>query len=56
MHLSMIDVTRIKNVSEEEEIIICGSQKKEIITPEEIAKNSGTINEEIVTSISSNIL
>lgn len=56
MQQSIIDITNIKGqVFFGEEIVIIGKQKKEIITPESIASNTGTINEEILTSISSNI-
>jgi alanine racemase len=56
MQQSIIDITTIKGeVFFEEEIVIIGKQGDKIITPEDIANNCGTINEEILTSTSSNI-
>jgi alanine racemase len=55
MQQSIIDVTSIGRVSIGEEIVIIGRQGKEVITPEDVATKTGTINEEILTSISGNI-
>jgi len=55
MDMTMIDVTNIKNVSVGDDVIIIGSQGKESITAEDIAKRGETINYEVVTSISKRI-
>lgn len=52
MNFSMIDVSKIQDIKAFDEVVIVGKQGKSIISFEEIASNSGTINEEIVTSIS----
>ena len=52
MNFTMIDVTKLKNVKLYDEVVLIGRQKDSSITLEEIATISGTINEEIVTSIS----
>lgn len=56
MSLSVIDVSDIPNISLTDEVVIVGKQKKSEITFEEIAKHSGTINEEIAAVISPKIL
>ncbi len=53
MNMSAVDVTHLRNVLPEDEVVILGRQKKEIITAEEMAKKIDTINYEITTRISS---
>lgn len=55
MDMTMIDVTAVKNVSVGDEVVIIGSQNNENISAEEVAKRCGTINYEIVTSISKRV-
>ncbi|MDD5686323.1 MAG: alanine racemase [Elusimicrobia bacterium] len=55
MDMTMIDVTDIKNVSLGDVVVVIGSQGKEKITAEEVANRCGTINYEIVTSISKRV-
>ena len=57
MSHAMVDLTRIKNkVCLKDEVVIIGNQQGSEITLEEIATNLGTINEEVVTSISPSII
>lgn len=51
MNMIMVDVTDIKGVKLEDEVILIGSQGKERITAEYLASLCGTINYEIVTRI-----
>lgn len=53
MNIIVADVTHIKNVCAEDEVVLLGSQKNARITAEEIAKKLGTINYEITTRVSS---
>ncbi len=55
MDMTMIDVTDIKNVSVGDEAVIIGSQGKEKISAENVAKRCNTINYEVVTSISKRV-
>ncbi len=55
MDMTMLDVTDIKNVIVGDEIVIIGSQGKEKISAENVAKRCNTINYEIVTSISKRV-
>ena len=52
MNIIVADVTHIPNVRAEDEVVLLGSQKKERITAEEIAKKLDTINYEITTRTS----
>ena len=52
MNIIVADVTHIPRVRAEDEVVLLGSQKKEHITAEEIAKKLGTINYEITTRTS----
>lgn len=52
MNMLVVDVNHIKNVREEDEVVILGSQHKEEIRAEDMAKRIGTINYEITTRIS----
>ena len=51
MDLTMIDVTLIEGVCLNDEVVIMGSQMGNSISADEIAKKTGTINYEVVTSI-----
>ena len=55
MDLTMIDVTHIKGVSLEDEVVIMGRQGDQEITADEIAGLVGTINYEIVSSLTSRV-
>ena len=48
----VVDVTHLKDVEMEDEVVIIGSQGKEKITAEEIADKIDTINYEITTRLS----
>ena len=52
MNMIVVDISHIKDVYPEDEVIILGKQGKNEITAEQIAKESNTINYEIVTRIS----
>lgn len=52
MNIIVADVTHIPNVRAEDGVVLLGSQKKELISAEEIAKKLGTINYEITTRTS----
>lgn len=52
MNMTVVDVSNIKDVKQDDEVVLLGYQDKAIITAEEIAKNIGTINYEITTKIS----
>ena len=52
MNMFVADVTHLKNIKNEEEVVLLGEQGKEKITAEEIADHLGTINYEITTRIS----
>lgn len=55
MSQTMIDVSNIPDISVDDEVVILGKQGDKIITFEDVALKVKTINEEIVTSISSEI-
>jgi alanine racemase len=55
MNSTMIDVTGIKGICIGDEVVLIGIQNKEQIKVEELAKIQDTINNEITSSISSNI-
>ena len=52
MDMCMVDVTNLSRVSVGDEVVLMGSQGREIITAEEIASRIGTINYEVVCAIS----
>jgi alanine racemase len=52
MNMFVVNVTDIKGVKTEDEVVILGTQKSEVITAEEIARNMGTINYEVTTHLS----
>ena len=51
MNMFVVDVTHIKNVKAEDEVVLIGSQGKETIAAEDIAKKIDSINYEIVTRL-----
>jgi len=51
--MTMIDVTEIKDIKEEDEVVIIGSQGQEKITAYELAERANTITYEILTSLGS---
>ncbi|MCL1865691.1 MAG: alanine racemase [Spirochaetes bacterium] len=55
MDLTMLDVTDIEGVSLNDEVVIIGKQGDESISADEIAKKTGTINYEVLTSIGSRV-
>ncbi|MBN1220484.1 MAG: alanine racemase [Anaerolineae bacterium] len=46
-----INVTRIPNVRQGDEVVLIGQQGNEVITAEEVAENLGTINYEVVSEL-----
>lgn len=52
MNMFVADVSKIKNVKTEDEVVLLGEQKGKILTAEELAQKIGTINYEITTRIS----
>ncbi|OGE74172.1 MAG: alanine racemase [Candidatus Doudnabacteria bacterium RIFCSPLOWO2_02_FULL_42_9] len=55
MNLTMVDVTDVKKVKVGDEVVLIGSQAKEVISADEIAKQIGTINYEVVARINPEI-
>ena len=53
MDLTMIDVTDVRGVREDDEVVIIGTQGRETISALELAKRSDTIPYEILTSLGS---
>ena len=53
MNMCVVDVSHLKNVGQEDEVVILGKQGKKTITAEEIAEKIGTINYEVTARISS---
>jgi alanine racemase len=53
MNMFVVDITGVKNVKPEDEVVLLGLQENERITAEEIAEKIDTINEEITTRVSS---
>jgi alanine racemase len=51
MNMFMVDVTDIPAVRLEDEVVLIGAQKREVITPEEFAAKIGSFNYEAVTRI-----
>ncbi|MDD5626337.1 MAG: alanine racemase [Patescibacteria group bacterium] len=56
MNLMMVDVSKIPDIKEDEEVILIGKQGKNEITVDDLAKKIGTINYETVCRINSLIL
>ena len=55
MDLTMLDVGHIKEVRAGDEVVVLGSQGEEIISADEIAGLTGTINYEIVSAITARV-
>lgn len=53
MDLTMIDLTEVKDVREDDEVIILGKQGEETITAQELSQKANTIPYEIMTSLGS---
>lgn len=51
MNMMMVDVTDVKGAAAEDEVVLLGSQKKDMISAEELAGKIGTINYEVITRI-----
>jgi len=52
MNMFVVNISHLKNVKAEDEVVLIGKQGNKEITPEEIAKRIDTINYEITTRIS----
>ncbi len=55
MNMTMVDVTNVKRVRPEDEVVLIGRQGRERISAEELAELAGTINYEVVTRINGDI-
>ncbi|MFH1613294.1 MAG: alanine racemase [bacterium] len=55
MNIMIIDITNVKNVKIEDEVVLIGNQKEEKITAEQLASLSGTISYEIISRIPEHI-
>ncbi|MBI4690269.1 MAG: alanine racemase [Nitrospirae bacterium] len=53
MDTTMADVTDVRGVAENDEVVLLGKQKDDVITASELAMRSGTIPYEILTSLGS---
>lgn len=51
MNMMMVDVTDVSGVRVEDEVVLIGKQKKDIISAEDFSGKIGTINYEVVTRI-----
>jgi alanine racemase len=51
MDQTMIDVTQIRDARQGDEVVLIGQQGEEMITAEEVARQMGTINYEVVSEI-----
>lgn len=52
MDMTMVDVTEISDVEAGDEVVVLGAQGDEVITADEVARRSGTISYEVLTSLS----
>lgn len=52
MNMFVVDISGIKGVKTEDDVVIIGQSGKEVITAEDIAKETKTINYEVTTRIS----
>jgi alanine racemase len=52
MNMTVVDVSNIKDVKPDDEVVILGRQNNSVILAEQIAKESNTINYEVTTRIS----
>lgn len=55
MNMTMVDVTKIKTLHPESEVVLIGSQGKQSVTVEDLAELAGTINYEIVARLNPEI-
>lgn len=55
MNLTMVDISRTKEVKVGDEVVLIGEQKNNVISADDLAKKIGTINYEIVSRINSDI-
>jgi alanine racemase len=55
MNLTMMDVSKIKNATVGDEVVLLGQQKSEQITAEKMGGKIGTINYEVVTKINQSL-
>lgn len=55
MNLAMVDITDIKGVRLEDEVVLLGSDQKEKVTADQIADWAKTVNYEIISRINGNI-
>lgn len=55
MNMTMVDVTGVKNIRPEDEVVLIGQQGKNRMTAEELADFAGTINYEIVARLNPKI-
>ena len=55
MNMMIVDVSHVQNVTLEDEVVLLGQQKNEVISAEELAKKINTINYEIVARINPQI-
>ncbi len=53
MNMFVVDVTKLKKVHLEDEVVLLGHQDKTFVTADELAEKVNTINYEIVTRVSS---
>ncbi|HAM53636.1 MAG TPA: alanine racemase [Nitrospiraceae bacterium] len=53
MDLTMVDVTEIQDVAEDDEVVLLGTQAAQEITAHEVAQKAGTICYEILTTLGS---
>ncbi len=52
MNMFVVDVSHIKGVKPEDEVVLLGGQKADTITAEDLAERMGTINYEVTTHLS----
>lgn len=52
MNMTVVDVSHIKDVRTDDEVVIIGTQAKAKITSEDLANKMDTINYEVTTKIS----
>ena len=52
MNMCMADITDVGHIKPEDEVVLLGAQGREAISADEIAKQLGTINYEVITRIS----
>ena len=55
MNITVVDVTRLPHITQKDEAVIIGTQGREEITIEEMARHIGTINYEVTTRLRENI-